>query len=586
MTDVPESTPRPFGRLAVELDELARHAPARLAERVAELTVKEQAELALRLEPRQRMELLLHAPKPMRLVRALPDFDWYITVREIGPADSAALISLASHEQMIHLFDLEAWRQDRFDGDRAGGWLAVLLESGEPALRRFLRHADGELLALLLKHWLHVEPLEYEDGADVHGHGLGDSGTEEGRLMPDGYHRYLPTVPEHEPAAQRILQILYVDQPERYHSAVWASLWELPAELEELALKWRNSRLEEHGFPSWEDSLDVYGAPGATIGLSGLAVPTNPDGLAASRRALMPTWCVPALVAATDLLDGEQRERVLQEAVSVANRVLVADGADAGELEHHRAALGKAGAYIGIALELRGASEPEAIARVLSERPVVELFREGWSQAVKLQQRAIELIAGGWGVDHPDPLRAIDPPLDERLRALIEKRPRFVEVSEESLSGEPREFRNRAEIEETGVVIEMAQRIGDLMFGQLGWAAGPAEEPYRLSTLFLTTLARHTVNGDWTTEPLPPGMVADFLRTVGSRRTAAPESAARALEKLILALTETFRLGSRDVSIAQSFGRFALERLAGECGGLDPGVPPDPRFVSCLILTG
>jgi len=584
VTDLPESTTGSIDRLAAELDELARHAPARLADRVAEMTVKQQAELALRLAPQQRMELLLHAPKPMRLVRSLPDFDWYITVREIGPADALALIRLASAEQMLHLFDLEAWRHDRFDGDRAGAWLAVLLESGEPALLRFLRHADERLLALLLKRWLHIEPLEFEDGADVHGHGLGDAGTAEGATMPDGHHRYSPTNPEHGPAAQRILQIFYVSQPERYERAVWAALWELPSELEEEGLKWRLSRLEEHGLPGWEDSLDVYAAPGAPLGTPGIPIPTDPDGLAASRRALMPTWSPPVLVAATDLLDGEQRERVLYETASVANRLLVADGADTGEPEHHRAALAKAAAYIGIALETRAASEPEKIARVLGERAVVELFREGWSQAVKLQQRAIELIAGGWSVDHPNPLRAIDPPLDERLRALTEKRPRYVEVSDGDLSGRPREFLNRAEIEETRVAIEMAQRMGNLLFGHLGWDSGPAEEPHRLSTLFLTTLARHSVDGTWTTAGLSATLVADFLRTVGSRRTAAPESASRALEKLVRALTEHFQLESRDVSVALSFGRFASERLADECGALDPGVPPDPRFVSCLIL--
>jgi hypothetical protein len=130
----------------------------------------------------------------------------------------------------------------------------------------------------------------------------------------------------------------------------------------------------------------------------------------------------------------------------------------------------------------------------------------------------------------------------------------------------------------------MAQRIGDLLFGKLGWRPGPADDPHRLSTLMLTTLARHSVNGEWTAAPLPADLVAGFLRTVGSRRTAAPESAGRALEKLIRALTETFGLDPRDVTLAHSFGRFALERLAGECGGLDPGVPPDPRFVRCLIL--
>ena len=173
---------------------------------------------------------------------------------------------------------------------------------------------------------------------------------------------------------------------------------------------------------------------------------------------------------------------------------------------------------------------------------------------------------------------------DERLRALLEKRPRYVEVSEEALSGNARDFRNREEIDETAVALEMADRVGHLLFGKLGWAAGPADEPHRLSTLFLTTLARFSVDAEWTPSALGPATVAAFLRTVSSRRTAAPESAQLALEKLVRALAERFDLSPRDTSVIQGFGRFALERLAGECGGLDPGVPPDPRFVQCLIL--
>jgi hypothetical protein len=221
---------------------------------------------------------------------------------------------------------------------------------------------------------------------------------------------------------------------------------------------------------------------------------------------------------------------------------------------------------------------------VLQERPLLELFREGWARATDLQRRAAELVAGGWGIDHPDPLHAIDPPLDERLRALLEKRPRYVEISETKLSGNARDFLSRAEIEETAVAVEMAQRVGDLLFGRIRWAPGPAHAPHLLSTLFLTSMARLAVDGEWTPAALDSRLVANFLRTVGSRRTASPESAARALQKMILALAERYKLGPRDVTVAQSFGRFALERLAGECGGLDPGVPPDPRFVHCLIL--
>ena len=114
--------------------------------------VREQAELALRLPPRERLTLLLHAPRPMRLVRSLPDADLYLTVREIGPADAMPLMKLASASQILHLLDLESWRRDRFDGDRSGAWVALLLEADESALRRFLRTADDEHLALDLTH--------------------------------------------------------------------------------------------------------------------------------------------------------------------------------------------------------------------------------------------------------------------------------------------------------------------------------------------------------------------------------------------------------------------------------------------------
>ena len=42
---------------------------------------------------------------------------------------------------------------------------------------------------------------------------------------------------------------------------MWMAQWELPSELEEQALHWRQSRLEEHGFPDWEEALSVYAPP-------------------------------------------------------------------------------------------------------------------------------------------------------------------------------------------------------------------------------------------------------------------------------------------------------------------------------------
>ena len=354
--DEPRSDRQVADRLD-ELTELARKAPDRVGEELADLPVRAQAELVLRLPPRERLEVLLHAPKPMRLVRALPDVEFYLTVREVGPTDALPLIALGSAPQLCHLVDLESWRRDTFDAGRSGAWVALLLESGEPTLRRFLRDADDELLVLLFKKWARVSQIEDEDSPDIHGHGETESGTESGFLSPDGFHRFAPLIPEHAPVIRRLAETLFLEYPERYHRLVWSALWDLPSEIEELALQWRQSRLEEHGFPPWDEAIHVYAPPtGVQTHPAPLEV-ESPDKVPAPRLPLRGTTAAHPLVRALDRLPAEDRERLLHELISLANHLLVADGVDVGEPEEHRASVRKAAGYVGIALAARGATD-------------------------------------------------------------------------------------------------------------------------------------------------------------------------------------------------------------------------------------
>jgi hypothetical protein len=150
-----------------ELAELARHAPGRIRGRLAGIPLEGQVELALRLPAGERLELLLHAPKPMRLVRMLPDTELYLTVREVGPTDALPLIALAAAPQLVHVVDLESWRRDDFDAKRCGAWVALLLEAGENVLGRFLREIDDELLVLVLQKWARLTQIEHEGTAST-----------------------------------------------------------------------------------------------------------------------------------------------------------------------------------------------------------------------------------------------------------------------------------------------------------------------------------------------------------------------------------------------------------------------------------
>jgi len=597
--DAPERDPgepaRPDAdRLALELAQLARMAPGRVAARIANLPVRVQADLALRLPASRRIELILNAPKPMRLVRAIPDADLYLTVREIGPADALPLLKLASAPQIKHLLDLESWRHDRFDAARSGGWVALLLEAGEPTLRRFLRAADDEMLGLLFRQWLRVEQLDFDETgeADAHGHGMGEAGTGEAYMTPDGNHTFSPVVAEHAPAIRGMLQIFFLDQPERYQRVLWASRWELPAELEEQALHWRQCRLEEHGFPTLEDARDVYAPPSGTREHAEPPEPIDPDGLPASRIALTTPTGTARLAPLIDGMTESKRERVLYEMASVANCLLVADRLDGGEPDAHRAALAKAATFVNIALARRGSLAPEAAAALLERVPLVELFREGFEGVGLLRSRAHALLREGWAAHHPSALSLLDTPVAERVRALLDPSPGFVEVAPDGQVGQPRGFLGLDEIRETAASLELAEVVGSVLVGRLGLEIEALERAGReqsgeilpFSTLFLTLLAWQSAGDELRGDPLPPTAVLDFLRAVASRRTAPPDAPARAVERLLRTLTLRIELSPRELAVLQAFARFSLERLAEQCAGLDPGVPVDPRFVTCLLI--
>lgn len=566
---------RSIGDLARELLDLAENAPAGLARRITQLSIREQAELALLLPADQRIELLLHSPKPMRLVRSLPDADFYLTVRETGPADAMPVLALSSAQQMIHLIDLESWRRDRFDADRCGAWVALLLESGEPAIRRFLKHADDDLLALLFQNWIRVEQMEYEDRADIHGHGESEAGSEKGFMTPDGEHRYSPSIPDHAAAIRGLLQLFYREQPDRYELAIRSARWELKSELEENALRWRQSRLEEHGFPGWDDALSVYAPPAGTTSQPAPPRPADPDRLAGSRSMLRILPSGGPIAEGIRLLDDDNRERVLHQAVSLANHLLIADGCDTGDAEAHRLVLRKATCFVGIALANRGAHDAEGAARALSGVPMMELFREGYLEAVRLQSRARRLVERGWASVHPRALELLDSPLRQRIESLLLARPLYVQPDADHPEGLVREFAGTDDLEETAVSLEMAEFIGGLLVGALHLDIERLLERTarpRFSTVLLTMLVWHAADGKLSSDPLSQEKLEAFA-------SGGPDVAAGALGRLAAELTERHGLGRRESSLLEAFGRFCLGRLAEESGSVDPD------YSSCFLIS-
>lgn len=563
-----------------------------LVKSVKSLTVREQAELVLRLPAHDRLKFVLEAPKPMAVARALPDSDFYLTVREVGPQEAIPLLALASTTQIAHLLDLESWRRDRFDPTRCGAWVALLVEAGEATVRRFARTIDDETLILLFRLWARVHALEIDHEEPTRGHGITETGDERGFISPDGANLFNPEHAEHAPAVRHLAEMLFHEDRSRYLGIIRSALFELPSEVEETALHWRGSRLEEHGYPTWDEALSIYAPPANDASSRWPAPPpADAEGPIAPRLALQAIGPDTPIVPSLDALDHDDRERVLHSLTALANRVLVADGADAGSMEAQRAVMERTGAYVGIALESRGVRDGAAGARALRDVTPVELFREGYAQTVVLRTRARAMLATGWGHGFPSAEELLEAPLRARVRGASSPHPLYVVLADDG-PGDPRPFRSLAEIDETHVTLELCETLGHVLLTRRDTTAPtllceekrPFEDVPRFGTLLLTTLAWHAARGRITLDRLPADVVADFLRTTASRRTADRAAPARAMTRLIDALAEESYLARLPVATLRAFGSTCLDRLAADCGNLDPGSPVTPRVVGCLRL--
>src|SRR5579883_1773386 len=82
-----------------------------------------------RRAPTSRAARLLERPDAERYLPTLPVQDVYYAIQEVGLADAAELVALASPEQLRGFLDLDAWERDRFEVDKARPWLEHLIDA-------------------------------------------------------------------------------------------------------------------------------------------------------------------------------------------------------------------------------------------------------------------------------------------------------------------------------------------------------------------------------------------------------------------------------------------------------------------------
>jgi hypothetical protein len=354
--------------------ELARR-DRRAAERaLATLSLPDQVVLVCEAPVAQRARLLELLPEPERVIPELPEAELCFTSKALGLEDAGWILEHATPEQLVACIDLDAWSGPEPRPATLDAWLRALAEAGDEALARAVREIDADLLVLWLRErvqvWLGPATEDFQPPP--------------GSRSLDGHFHFQARQEGDDLAeVESLLQTLFERDYWLYFRLLQGVIWELPAESETWAQRWREGRLQDLGFPPWDEAMRIYGyvRPDRWAELP----PRDAPAPVAEWR--LPVWLprLPAgnerhsLFRAIGKLEPAERRNGFFAFVALANRVAMADRLPLGEADSIPAAIEKAATLASRGLDHVAEANSLDPTEVLRRASLERLFRVGAS---------------------------------------------------------------------------------------------------------------------------------------------------------------------------------------------------------------
>ena len=309
------------------------------------------------------------------MIPELPEAELCFTAKAMGLEDVGWMLEHATSHQLVTALDLDAWRGMTLEPAHLSLWMRALADAGSETLARTAAAMDPELLVLFLKARVEVSLKPPGDDWEP---------ANDARTM-DGQFYYRARHPGDDlDDVESMLKELFQTDYWLYFRALQGVIWELQTETEEWAHRWRSGRLEDLGFPPWDEAMQIYG----------YVRPDQRTALGETRDALdvdawrLPVW-IPSLPAGSDArhalfraiakLSEEERRACFYAFVALANRVAVADRMPLGDAEAIPDAIEKAAVVASRGLEHIAAERALDPTEVLRRVSLVRLFRVGVS---------------------------------------------------------------------------------------------------------------------------------------------------------------------------------------------------------------
>jgi hypothetical protein len=353
---------------------LAREDRVAARKLMSDLDLDAQVALVCETPVAQRSELIDLSTQSEALIAQLPPAELCFTAKAIGLHDAGWLLEHTTAEQLVACFDLDVWNAGVPERAKLDEWLGALAHAGEATLLRAAHALDMELIV-----------LEVRSRARVTLKPNGDDSWE----PPDASHTldgqfYLEPLRDDDDFADLLtfLRVLFQHDYWIYYRLLQGAQWELESDAEEWALRWRDGRLQDLGFPPYVDAKRVY----AFVRPDQLGALQKPEELHAVGEWSLPVWMpqLPisrdqelALFRALAQLSPEERRPHAFAFMALANRVAMADELPLGDAESMPLALEKAARTASRGLEYVAQANGVALPEVLRRATLERLFRVG-----------------------------------------------------------------------------------------------------------------------------------------------------------------------------------------------------------------
>ncbi len=550
------------------------------------LSPGDQLDVVLKARGKERLHYLFLSENPEQLVQQLPELEVFLTVKEVGEKDSLELISLTTPEQFQYLLDLDFWKKDRLDPEKVLHWMELLVESGEKKVIQFLQSTDPEFIALLLKKFLDAttmegEALETRDRIPL--------------FTLDQYYYISFKGKGAREIFQPFLEIFYRIDQTGFRRLMDSLLVELESELEETGYRFRNARLADYGFPDFEEALEIYRF-------------LNPDSLTGEERShqvmnqqeagkegsvfyLTFRDQGPFFSSVFSEIDSpDEQDRLKQEITTLCNKAIVAEAVDLSNIAAMERTVEKVYHYLNLGLLYSSKEDRMKALQLLRSLPLQRLFQCGVSTTILLRRKAESILKGSWFSNDQENLAFLDPPHLEMFEGILRRRPALYRnwVYED--------FKTLQDLEEAKKFLESLQAILSFVARELKVNPmklkemdlnGCYPEDYRevsLSTIFLTSLANHVINGSLRFEAVEQVRVKDFLDRVFERDAEGKGAIRMEVKEGLREWLSSMESEDSRRQHLLAFQDFCLDLLEEGYGKIPSEERADPRFVKGLLI--